>query len=696
VAPLLHPGRWRAPRSRGTRASELLLQAALLPDARGLAAWQELRPSIDVVGLDGTAASLIPTLRRNLVALGVEDELFTVFKGVHRHSWARNQALLAGVVPLIAELEREGIPTMLLKGAALAAVAGADVGLRPLGDADVLVPTERRGDAIELLVAAGLSPTDGFPDWYVRDYLSELCPGWGFAGAGVIELDLHWHVLHISTEANADDDFWRAAVPLELGGVSTAGLCAADALLHTILHGLRWSAFAPHRWVLDATLIIDGAGGALDYDRLVEQARRRRAAPILRSGLLYLQRIVDAPVPAEPVRALAQRHRIIERLECRALVRRAPERSAFAQTLVHHRDYAQRAAPLGSRRSLASRLGTWASFFGVRRLRDLRQIAGGGPPGPGRPRSREAVALGHGTEASEDFRLELGRPLDLSVADWARTCVRYGAWLPETAVGCWLAGRAAQIVLALDERPAGSLLIGLDAGHPLAAHSRRVRLRLSANGHPVASFSATRDRPWLLGARARIPAEALTGATALELDFATPDALSPRRLGLSGDDRRLGFLLSSLVVHAPPRLTPGAPLEFADGGDGLRALSRGWSAPEAGGTWTDGPSASLVFALDGAAAQQIELTLETLAAHLPGRRPLGVEVRVGGERIALLRYGDAQPAARRIALDARHVDRHGELSLSLRIARPRSPHELGHSEDRRRLGLCLARVTMAA
>src|SRR6201999_3135874 len=57
-----------------TRHQELLLQAALLPGERGDAAWREVRPRLDVAQMDGATLALLPTLRRNLVTRGVEDE----------------------------------------------------------------------------------------------------------------------------------------------------------------------------------------------------------------------------------------------------------------------------------------------------------------------------------------------------------------------------------------------------------------------------------------------------------------------------------------------------------------------------------------------------------------------------------------------------------------------------------------------
>ncbi len=73
-------------------AQELLLRAALMPDERALSAWRQVRAQIDVEALDGATQALLPALRKNLLALGEEDELLNLFKGVQRYSWARTQS----------------------------------------------------------------------------------------------------------------------------------------------------------------------------------------------------------------------------------------------------------------------------------------------------------------------------------------------------------------------------------------------------------------------------------------------------------------------------------------------------------------------------------------------------------------------------------------------------------------------------
>jgi hypothetical protein len=58
------------PNYRPTAQQELLLQAALLPDEAGHAAWRRIHASIAFEPLDGASRSLLPLVYRNLVRLG--------------------------------------------------------------------------------------------------------------------------------------------------------------------------------------------------------------------------------------------------------------------------------------------------------------------------------------------------------------------------------------------------------------------------------------------------------------------------------------------------------------------------------------------------------------------------------------------------------------------------------------------------
>src|SRR5437588_4923132 len=273
---------WPTPRQ------ELLLRSALLPDTRALAAWRTIRMQLNPHGLDRATQGLLPAVYRNLASQGVDDQLVSGFRDVHSSVWAWNQRLLHRVLPVVGQLERAGIRTLLIKGAALIADGPFDAGLRTLNDVDVLIPTDQRADAIAVLLERGFRPIGAVPPWYVRDYAPRFVPSHAFADDLNNQIDLHWHVLHSSCQPDADDDFWAAARSIELRSVSTSALSATDELLLVILHGLRWHQVPTYRWVLDAAQLARGAYGPVDFGRLVTQARKRRVTAALRAGLSYL------------------------------------------------------------------------------------------------------------------------------------------------------------------------------------------------------------------------------------------------------------------------------------------------------------------------------------------------------------------------------------------------------------------------
>lgn len=675
-------------------AQELLLRAVLIPDERALDAWRRVRSRIEVATLDGSTLALLPMLRKNLLALGVEDELLGLFKGVHRYSWARNQMLLAPMMGVVQALERAGIDTLLLKGAAFVADRRLDAGMRAMNDIDVLVPRASTRAAIDVLLAAGLVPVGGVPPWYVAEYAPRFVPSHGFRDALDHQLDLHWHVLHASCQPEADDDFWAAAAPIELLGVNTRALCPADELLLVILHGLRWNAIPTYRWVVDAALLCGGALGPVDYERLVEQARKRRVTVALRAGLDYLRRVVAAPVPERCVAALrARRPLVLERLELRAQTTQPQARSALQWGVVYHQQHARRELALAAKPTLARQLGLARRRLGIERVRDLRHVLAGAPPGPGRPPSEMAAAVGRGADRTTPPPIALSEPLDLADPDVAMAHAAYGTWRAE-GHGCWIAGRRAELVLALREPASTALVLEISADAFLAAKRPHQRLEVSVNGSAAAELTIDASGG-LRGEPVILPRRAVAGRERLELRLSAPDAASPARLGLDDDDRCVSVLLRDLLVRVPPTLHVGETMWLGRDADDERALVRGWGGAEPEGRWTIGPLAELLVALEGS-ARALELEFDAIPFLGPAARRLRVELLVNGRRAGTVSYddADARPSATCVALSAKHARAGEDLTIGWRIHDPASPHALGLSDDRRELGVFVRRLVL--
>ena len=171
-----------------------------------------------------------------------------------------------------------------------------------------------------------------------------------------------------------DDALWAASLPVAIGGVPTRIPAPEDQLIHACVHGEKWVRVPGIRWIADAVALV--RDGQVRWDRLVEQAVRRRFVLRLRVQLAYLAATFDAPDPAGGAR-------------------RAGRRSGLAAGAVRAAlEYARPAAPLAPRLLVQSR-PVGARWVG-RRHADIpavppgdmasavpRRSAGGGRQAPG-------------------------------------------------------------------------------------------------------------------------------------------------------------------------------------------------------------------------------------------------------------------------------------------------------------------------
>ena len=100
-----------------------------------------------------------------------------------------------------------------------------------------------------------------------------------------------------------DDDLWAASVPVAIEGAPTRVPAPEDQLIHACVHGEKWVRVPGVRWVADAVVVI--RGGQVRWERLVEQAVRRRFVLRLRAQLGYLRSTFGAPIPPEAMAMLA-------------------------------------------------------------------------------------------------------------------------------------------------------------------------------------------------------------------------------------------------------------------------------------------------------------------------------------------------------------------------------------------------------
>lgn len=299
---------------------EQLLRAALCDGDEALAAFHCWRQAVDLdAELDHGSFRLLPLLYLNMQRLRLDDALMNRLKGTYRMAWCDNQQRLQHARTLLELLQREGIDTLVIKGVALAAAVYPNVGARPMADLDIVVPPEQARAAIRLVEQHGWRRAAGAVDDYVnwRHAMQFHHPKGG-------ELDLHWHVLFDCCNDEADRFFWSSTQPVDVLGAPTRRLDATAALLHTVIHGVRWNVEPPLRWIADATMLLRRSAADIEWDRVVEFARSQKLGHRVRLGLDYLAERYQLPVPEAARERLRRMPRtLIERIEDRTALQDA-------------------------------------------------------------------------------------------------------------------------------------------------------------------------------------------------------------------------------------------------------------------------------------------------------------------------------------------------------------------------------------
>ena len=291
--PLWHSG--ATPAFHPTADQELLLRVVLSEPESACSAWDEwnrLHP--DFASADAACRRLMPMLHRRLVMLGIDAPGSAEFEQAYRYTWAANLRATRAASEAVVPLAAAGIPTMIIKGAALLALEDRDLGLRPMADLDLLVPSNAGVRAEAVLESNG---------WVRRRQDSReierlIRHGTAYARTGQ-EVDLHWCALHLP---GRDEPFWEAAVPARLGSVDTLAPSRTDQLLIALAHG-SGPFGAPIQWVVDAVTLVR-ANSRIDWDRFVELSISRGVSLSVASSLGYLRQGFAPEVPDSAIESL--------------------------------------------------------------------------------------------------------------------------------------------------------------------------------------------------------------------------------------------------------------------------------------------------------------------------------------------------------------------------------------------------------
>jgi hypothetical protein len=265
--------------------------------------------------------------------------------------------------------------------------------------------------------------------------------------------------------------------------------------------------------------------------------------------------------------------------------------------------------------------------------------------------------------------------------------------------GIWTEGSRSELALTIDGGRDADYFLTLAIGSICVGKEASLRVEALVNGErtSVRDFSYG-DPEWRIELPWPLPADG-----SVDLAFVIEEPSSPRELGWSDDDRRLGIRLETITLEEIDRsVRLGEVVAFKEGSGSERLLGEGWSVLEPTGVWTDGPHASLVFRPTPAPVGDLELVLEGDPFVFPDHQELTTEVFARGERLGARTFRHRRGARllrRRhpplsVVVPATARDESGRVALELRLGEPARPVDLGVSSDERSLGFHLQSLTV--
>jgi Uncharacterised nucleotidyltransferase len=263
---------------------ELLLRAITQSGAEAAKAYAVWRPTVDFSGpIDPETTALLPQLHEALLALGLEDPLMGVFKGICRRAWYENQTLLASAEQVLVHLGDADIANILVGEIPLAVTYYKSLYARRIGQIDIVVAPRQLRAAFAVLADSGWNPDGPLADEEIAYRHAKR-----FAGAGDRTLYLHWHFSGPAANAAADEFFRSEIRPCLLHDRQARQLSPTAMLLHWLLAEAPVFGAMPALWVADARAIMAEAGHEVDWARIAAFGVEERLTARLEQKLRLL------------------------------------------------------------------------------------------------------------------------------------------------------------------------------------------------------------------------------------------------------------------------------------------------------------------------------------------------------------------------------------------------------------------------
>jgi hypothetical protein len=204
-------------------------------------------------------------------------------------------------------LESAGLPLLLLKGAAYVVADLPPAHGRTFSDIDILVPKARIDEAEAAMMMHGWASThhDAYDQRYYREWMHELPPMQH--GTRMTVVDVHHAILPETAASKPDSAKLIAAAITVSGRPGVQVLQPVDMVIHSACHLFHEEELDKGlRDLTDLDALLRHFSGQPDFwSRLAERAHELDLALPLFYALRYTSRLLQTPVPANVISAMA-------------------------------------------------------------------------------------------------------------------------------------------------------------------------------------------------------------------------------------------------------------------------------------------------------------------------------------------------------------------------------------------------------
>ena len=221
-----------------------------------------------------------------------------------RDNAARNLYLTGELERIITLFKASGVAVLPYKGPALAAAAYGNISLRRFVDLDILVSKSDIQNAKEMLRARGYLPAPPLSPAQERVLLRAQHNLPFSRDGGRLIVELHWEIAARQfAPASFGQSLAGGTETIKLLNLEVESLSPEDLLLSLCVHGTKhlWERLA---WICDIAELLRSRPRT-DWLRLSERASKLRAGRMLNLGLRLAHDLLDAPLPVEVERRVA-------------------------------------------------------------------------------------------------------------------------------------------------------------------------------------------------------------------------------------------------------------------------------------------------------------------------------------------------------------------------------------------------------